>query len=96
MENKKVGWLILGIAAIITFIIGIFNYSLRKIIDIIRAWNFEFITIYKCHKTIKSEYFNLKPPKSTKTYFIYLPLQNRNKTNAVNSTTPTTIHYTGI
>lgn len=33
MENKKVGWLILGISAIITFIVGIFNYSLRKIID---------------------------------------------------------------
>lgn len=33
MENKKVGWLIIGIASIVSIIILIFNQSLNSIVD---------------------------------------------------------------
>ena len=32
MENRKVGWLIIGIATIVSIIVGIFNHSLKKIV----------------------------------------------------------------
>ncbi|MFQ5531665.1 MAG: hypothetical protein ACE5ES_03565, partial [Candidatus Nanoarchaeia archaeon] len=32
MENKHVGWLVIGIGIVMTFIVWIFNYSLKNII----------------------------------------------------------------